>query len=189
MPGPTDNTLPLLTLQRAITDLLSAHAWFTQIPVLNEDRIDVSYAVELAAGKLGSCVVVETPQVSHAESNLPSAHFGNIDVDLLCYEQPDINRKRDSGGLPVRAGSWACETAQILFALLQHWQPPGGYATVLFNRDPVIQQEFDPDYVLWVVRFRCAAGFSYEPQQSLLSGNNETLLSGLGLPLTASRPR
>lgn len=159
MGSPTELNLPLLAIQRAITDELTRDAWFDQIPVINEDVHDIPMAVDLAVGKLGSCVVIETPQASHSEANQPSAQLDSIDVDLLCYEQPDINRKKNADGSYRRAARWACETAQVAFALLQHWQPPDNIATLLFNRDPVLQQEFDPDYVLWVVRFRCASGY------------------------------
>jgi hypothetical protein len=181
-------------IQEAVARVLTADAWFDTVPVLTERLGDLDSIIEIAMGKLGICVVIETPFATCNKPNIPSIQFDDIPVTLTIWEDvvlngnsPNVNRRGFIG------------TALVALWLLHQNIPrnPEGIqlTNVLYCASPtmvdlrgLIDREKYPNVQGVQLNFKCSAGFNYTPQATLLDGNNQALLDGMGIKLTTDRP-
>lgn len=176
---------PLNEIQQKIVAKLASDAWFGKVPILSENIGDVASLVEMAIGKVGSCVVVEMPVANCLHPNVPPIFFEELLVVVTVWEQVLLNRGRNGSQRP------ALKTAQIIAFLLHHFTPlldDGSTANTLIIRSPSIVRADDPDFLGYHVFFQTAAGFSYTPGDVLASGNNDTLLTGMGVNIEIGEP-
>jgi hypothetical protein len=174
---------PLNFLQSKIVDKLAADSWFNRIPVIAEDIGDIVTAVDISVGKLGSCVVVETPVANCNIPNVPSIIFDEVLIVVTVWENVIINRDPNSAEASQKP---ALHTAQIVAALLHHWVPEledGSKEAIVTIRSPSITLAENPDLLGYHVYFDFGGGLTYTPSSGLRTGSNQTLLTGLGLGL------
>lgn len=171
-----DDRLPLLELQELIATKLDNDQWFDQIPVITENLGDVATIVEIAVSKLGSCVVVETPTANLSHPNTPAVQFDEVPLVVTVWENVLLNRDTNNADA---SNQKALETAQVIVALLHHFEPGTGWNTIIATT-PTIEKADDPELVGYHVRFRTACGFRYTPQPSITDESSRDILTEAG---------
>lgn len=171
-----EDRLPLLELQELIATRLDNDQWFDRIPVITENLGDVATIVDIAVSKLGSCVVVETPTANCSHPNVPAVEFDEVPIVVTVWENVILNRDADN---TAASNKKALETAQVICALLHHFEPGTGWNTII-TTTPTIEKADDPDLVGYHCRFRTACGFRYVAQPSITDESSRDLLTEAG---------
>lgn len=166
-----NSNLVLRELQQAVCDYLDSDAWFDLIPVIREEMGDLSNLIDISLGKLGCCVVVETPVANCESPNVPSMFFNDIPIVVTVWENVLLNRTASG------SQKYALDTAQIIAALLQHWNWTEGVG--IFVKIPTILKAGD-DPLGYHVFFSTEGGFHYDHVQTLSSETSADLLTEAG---------
>lgn len=183
-----------LQIGDAVVECLDQEAYFDTIPGITERLGDMDNAIETVMNKLGICYVVETPFASATKPNVPAIQFDDVPITLTFWEDTVMNRNAANANGRTFTG------AALIAAWLLHQYVPrtsGGVAlcnmlycdtpTMVDLRGAIDRQAF-PNVQGVQLRLKCSAGFDYDPQASLLDGNNQSLLDGMGIKLTTPRP-
>lgn len=143
----------LLTLQDEIAGALEADTYFSDIPVITENRGDIPTLIEEATNKAGLCVVVETPSANQRNGNIPNPYLDEINVAVTIWEHVELNRR--ASGTQKKF----LDVAQIAAALLLQFVPtscaPLAPVNPLFNNVP------DPIFAGLQLRYRTGGGYRY----------------------------
>jgi len=171
--------LPLRTLQQAITDKLKGDPWFNGIPVITEKLGDIATLVDISVGKLGSCVVVETPSANVLRANVPPINFDSVPIAITVWENVILNHSSTG------TGKYALDTAQIVAFLIHQFIPliDGQSWNIITAVTPTIVKSEDPDLNGYHVFFTTSVGFTYAPTGALSTETNEQLLTEAGATL------
>lgn len=172
---PDSDSLPLLQIQQLIADKLDADVWFDQIPVITENLGDVASIVDIAVSKLGSCVVVETPTANCSHPNAPAIEFDEVPIVVTVWENVLLNRDANNESA---SNLKALDTAQVICALLHHFQPEGWNTLICVV--PTIEKADDPQLVGYHCRFRISCGLRYTPQPSITDESSREILTEAG---------
>lgn len=170
--------LPLLQVQQLVADRLDGDAWFDLIPVVTENLGDIAKILEIAIGKLGCVVVVETVLGNTNHPNVPSLDLDEIPVTITVWENVLINRDANNPGASRKN---ALDTAQVIAALIHHYQPEGWNSFHLVS--PTITRSDDPELVGYHVHARISCGYRYQATASLSTNSSETILTNAGVEI------
>lgn len=194
MPGTVDPEGFLVEIQNAIIRVLDPDAAFDDVPLLPEYIGDLENAIQTVFAKLNICVVVMARLARATSANTPGMQF-LVPIQIEVYEDTYLNR------MPANVNAkhyWI--TAVKALALLWHTVPRNAageaVATAIYpepnNSIEDITKEFDrerfPNIAAARINLLCTTGVIYEPQQTLLNGNNQALLNSMGITLTVPRP-
>ena len=139
---------PLLTIQLAIQARLKSDEWFKNIPVIAQDKGDITNQVEIGVSKIGAAVIILTPSADVTHPNIPGPYLGDVTIIVACVENVTINRSNNG------SKKNAITTAQIALGLLV---PPwiGSYRDESTATDrpigplapgrPTLRMEVDPE--------------------------------------------
>jgi hypothetical protein len=103
-------TDPLLAVQEATREHLSAKLFLQGIPVITADKGDVDSAIKTALGKLGLCIIVE-PATSTLGYSGTAVQFAPR-LNIIIWENVIINR--GAAGTRKRASAVALAVALAL---------------------------------------------------------------------------
>ena len=81
-----------LDLQQAAVDILDADAYFDGIPILSEQLGDLDNAIEIVIGKLGLCVIIESPFATVNSADTAATYFSDIPILVTIWEDTVLNR-------------------------------------------------------------------------------------------------
>jgi len=143
----------LLTIQEEIAAQLEADPHFADIPIITENRGDIPTMIEEASGKVGTCVVVETPSANCRNGNVPNPYLDEIVIVITIWEHVELNR-RTSG-----TQKKFLDTAQIAAALLLQFVPTG--CAPLAPLAPLFSNVLDPIFAGCQLRYRTGGGYRY----------------------------
>lgn len=194
MPGTVDPQGFLVEIQNAIIRVLDPDAAFDGVPLLPEYLGDLENAIQIVFGKLNICVVVQARLARATSSNTPGMQF-LVPITIEIIEDTYLNRFPQN----INARHYWITAVKAL-ALLWHTVPKAAdgepVATAIYpdpnNSIEDISAEFDrekfPNIGAARLNLFCTCGVIYEPQQTLLDGNNQALLDSMGIYLTVPRP-
>jgi hypothetical protein len=178
-----------LDIQQAAADILDADAYFDGIPILTEQLGNLDNAIEIVMSKIGLCIVIEAPFADVNYPNVGAVNFDDIPILVTVWEDTTLTR-------PVAGQKHFIGTALTALWLLTHGVPrkDGEQIANIFAPDSptmvdlrnTIDREQFPNIQGCQLRFKCSGGYTYTPQpagEGLLSENNNSLLSELGIPL------
>lgn len=183
-------------IQQAVVNILDPEAVFDNVPLLPETLGDLQSVVETVMAKMGVCVTIETPFASIVHADLPPVYFENIPVVVTIWEDTTLNRPTGD----VNQVHFM-EMALSALYLLTHSTPKNAegvqIATQFTADNPTlvdcrkngrIDAETFPNLQGVQINLVTTCGFTYTPQATILDGNNQALLDGMGIKLTADRP-
>ena len=138
---------PLKDIQDAIGKALTAHPYFSGIPVITERKGDVMNKIAIALGKLGICVVVQV-LTGRTESMGAGAYSLDLKVGLTVTENVPINQGNTGSKKPASE-----MVAMILCLLNPNRGPVPAYCTdfVLVNDSGGL--------LIYLINGKAAAGF------------------------------
>lgn len=178
-----------LDIQQAAADILDGDAYFNGIPILTEQLGDLDNAIEIVMSKIGLCIVIEAPFADVNYPNVGAVNFDDIPILVTVWEDTTITR-------PDPASKHFIGTSLVALWLLTHGVPrkDGEQIANIFAPDSptmvdlrnTIDREKFPNIQGCQLRFKCSGGYTYTPQpagEGILSENNNSLLSELGIPL------
>ncbi len=129
-------------LQLDIADRLLAEPYFSNVPVLSENLMDIDSQIEIAIAQLGVVVVVVTPTASvRKDQDYPGPYFEQINLVIQVSENVILNRGGDG------IGKTCLEVAEHALAVL-HGYRPQGIAETIFANNPTINLVNDPNGLL-----------------------------------------
>lgn len=175
--------LPLGILQTGILNRLDPDRWFDRIPVITEQLGDIANAVELSVGKLGTCVVVETPVANLNYTDLPGVYLDDVPIVVTVWENVIINQSNTG------SQKHALDTALIVLALLHQYLVPeladanGNMPLVIARPQQTIVKSPDPELLGYHVNLRTNLGFRYTPEASVATESNADLLTEAGFTI------
>ena len=165
-------------IQAHAVSRLTTNDWFVNVPVITQRLFYIENIVDIAVQKLGTCVLIVTPKF---DDDQPSNPFpvGLFRLTATVFEQVVINQSATG------SQKSALETAELILGLLKGWKLPDA-DTCFFPDTPTIELVEDPDFLRYDVNMAIKDGYELVDQgQPLASGNNDTLLSGMGIGLTS----
>lgn len=183
-----------LQIGDAIVGALDQEAYFDTVPMITERLGDMDNAIETVMNKLKICGVIETPFASCTKPNIAPIQFDDVPITITFYEDTVMNRSAADANRRTARGA-----ALIALYLLHQYVPRTSEGVALCNMfycdSPtmvdlrgVIDRQAFPNLQGVQIRLKCSAGFVHTPQASLLDGNNQALLDGMGIKLTTPRP-
>lgn len=181
-------------IQQAVINRLDPDATFDGIPLLHENMDNFDQAFDIVFGKANIIGVVRTPFGNITAANLPAVRFDDIPVEIEFWENTVFNRATANtnprtvmdlalAALGLLVLKFPRNTSDEIIANALYADNP-----TLVNLGPTVDQERFPNVQGVLVRLKTGAGFNFTPTATLLDGNNQTLLDGMGLPLLTPRP-
>jgi hypothetical protein len=143
----------LTSIQQEVSDCLLADPFFTDIPVLVEQPMDVSYALQTSVAAAGLYGVVLVPQAAVSAPTAPGPIFDPVEITVRIIEN-----------VPVAEGPHALEVAETALALLHLFRPTT--INEVFTAAPLALKAVKvPNAVAYEIYIRTQAGASYAVPQ------------------------
>jgi hypothetical protein len=165
-------------IQTAIAERLEADAWFNQIPVITEKMGDLATIVDMAVGKIGICVVVETVVGNIESENMVgngAAHFDDVHIIAAVWETPTINRAEGGSGKP------ADDTALVMLLRVGGWNWTDGIA--LRPANPTITKFPGQPTHGYKLYLRKSGAASYSSRPAIVTNNSKKILTNAGVTI------
>jgi hypothetical protein len=142
-------TFAIYPLQAAVKTRLTAHDFFSDIPVFTEEKGDLDSAIETALGtltekgeKIGACVVILTPVAKSKSPAAPGPLLDDFLISINVLENVLVNQGDDG------TKKHAIEIVELIIRYLHRWTVPGTNAALriaanaftITNSDPLTYQ-------------------------------------------------
>ena len=143
-------------LQVDLTERLLADPYFSDIPVLSENLLDLENQVETAIAGIGAFAMIVTPTATVGRfKDAPGPYLGQINIVCRCHENVTVNRSSTGTGKTCAA------IAEHALTIIHGYHPVNVVEQIVAT-DPSIAMVPDPNGLLvYDVMFQTNGGLAY----------------------------